>query len=215
MVMLAEPLERALLKVTAELKEKTDHEEAPWVIYLSPQAPPLNHGKVLELAQKKELILICGRYGGIDQRFINLFVDEEISIGDYILSGGELAAGVVIDSVARQIPGVLGHESSADQDSFSRGLLGMLEAPSYTRPREYQTQAVPEILVGGHHKKIQEWRENVSVLVTLSKRPDLVSQSKLSPKEVQKVKNFFLSLSLADKEVLGFAALSLEDLEQL
>lgn len=213
MVMLAEPLEKALSKVKQELA--TDSHEIPWVVYLSPQARPLNQTKVMELVQKKEVILICGRYGGIDQRFINLFIDEEISIGDYVLSGGELAAGVVIDAVARQIPGVLGHENSADQDSFSKGLQGMLEAPSYTRPRVYQKEEVPEILLGGHHQKIQEWKRRVSILTTLSKRADLICDLKLDPEEVKKIKKFFLDLSIADKEVLGLAALTLEDLEQL
>lgn len=209
MVMLAEPLEKALMKAIADAQVK------PWVVYLSPQAMPLNQAKVQELAHKKELILICGRYGGIDQRIINLFVDEEVSIGDYVLSGGELAAGVVIDSVARQIPGVLGHENSADLDSFSEALSGLLEAPSFTRPRAYQGEEVPPILFGGHHKKIQDWKRNVSVLVSLCKRPDLVFELKLEHRELQRIKKFWLELTLAEKEVLGLTALNLEDLQLL
>ena len=137
---------------------------------MSPQGDVLTDEKARALAKEEHLVVICGRYGGIDQRIINAHVDEEISIGDYVLSGGELGALVVIDAVSRFIPGVLGHNESADKDSFSEGLL---EHPNFTRPREYLKEEVPEVLLSGNHKVIGEWKAKVSALVTLVKRPDL------------------------------------------
>ncbi len=208
MIMLAEPLTKTLEKINAEMPEA-------YVVYMSPQGRTLSQNKVIELSRNKNLVLICGRYGGIDQRVINYFIDEEISIGDYVLSGGELAAGVLIDSVARQIPGVLGHAQSAEADSFSLGLNGLLEAPLFTRPREFMGEAVPEILTGGHHAKIQEWKESVSILVTLLKRPDLVKTVSLSAKEIQRVQKFWSNLSISEKEVLGLATLDSQLVEGL
>jgi tRNA (guanine37-N1)-methyltransferase len=209
MVMLAEPLQKAL-KASLE-----DSSADPWIVYLTPQGVPLNQEKVQELASKKNLVLVCGRYGGIDQRLLNHFIDEEISIGDYVLSGGELAAGVLIDAVSRQVPGVLGHHESASSDSFSEKLQGLLEAPSFTRPRDWEGESVPEILLSGNHAKIEQWKSWVSLLVTLLKRPDLVLDLKLDRKELRDLKRFWKELVQSEKEVLGIAALSDQDLELL
>lgn len=212
MIMLPETLEKTLIG----LKHNTSR-----VIYLSPQGETLTDAKARALANEKHLVLICGRYGGIDQRVINLHVDEEISIGDYVLSGGELGALVVIDSLARFIPGVLGHEESANKDSFSAGLL---EEPHFTRPRRYLDQEVPEILLSGNHKLIAEWKKKVAALVTLKKRPDLFTnyldqerervktlkkKKKLNP--LQELRDFFIALPEKDRQVLGLEGITEED----
>lgn len=164
MVMKPEPLTAALGSV-----KKTNG--VGHVILLSPQGRQYNQEKALELSNKKHLIFICGRYEGVDERFITQKVDEEISIGDYILTGGELAAMVVIDSVTRLLPGVLGCSDSADKDTFSRKLL---KHPQYTRPRVYNGLEVPEILLSGDHAKIEQYRFLESVRRTMDRRPDLL-----------------------------------------
>lgn len=151
------------------------------VIYLSPQGQTLNHKKVLELAKEEHLILLCGHYEGIDQRVIDKIVDEEISIGDYVLTGGELPAMVLIDSVSRYVEGVLANESTTEE-SFSRGLL---EYPQYTRPEVFEAEKVPEVLLSGHHKNIEKWRRQESLKITLKKRPDLLENIELSEEERQ------------------------------
>ncbi|MEP5763078.1 MAG: tRNA (guanosine(37)-N1)-methyltransferase TrmD [Halieaceae bacterium] len=150
------------------------------VVYLSPQGQRLDHAKVLELSALDSLILVAGRYEGVDERLLEAEVDEEISIGDYVLSGGELAAMVVIDAVSRQLPGVLGHELSAEQDSFAAGLL---DCPHYTRPEEYREQRVPEVLLSGNHELIRRWRLKQALDRTLRRRPDLLQQRVLTPEE--------------------------------
>ena len=140
------------------------------VIYLSPQGKVLNQNKVKELSKENHLILLCGHYEGIDQRVLDEIVDEEISIGDYVLTGGELPAMVLIDSVSRYAQGVLNDESTKEE-SFSNNLL---EYPQYTRPEEFRGQKVPEILISGHHEKIKKWREQKSLEITRLKRPDLL-----------------------------------------
>lgn len=210
MIMLSETLEKSIQKV--------QHKNSK-VIYLSPQGSVLTDDKARELSQAEHLVLVCGRYGGIDQRIINTYVDEEISIGDYVLSGGELGALVVIDALSRFIPGVLGHVDSADKDSFSEGLL---EHPNFTRPREYLGQDVPEVLLSGNHKLIAEWKEKVSALVTLKKRPDLfiiylaeerekyrALKKKKTAEPLKELFKFWQQLSPQDREVLG-----LEDLNE-
>lgn len=142
------------------------------VIYLSPQGRKFDQGVAREFSQLEEIILLSGRYNGVDQRALNSYVDEEISIGDFILSGGELAALVVIDAVGRLIPGVLGNKSSSEIDSFSHGIL---EGPLYTRPREFEKQTVPEVLLSGDHKKIKEFQKWASIMTTYFKRPDLLT----------------------------------------
>tara|TARA_A100001388_G_C28744716_1_gene488796 strand:+ start:550 stop:1272 length:723 start_codon:yes stop_codon:yes gene_type:complete len=151
------------------------------IIYLTPQGQNFNQQKSLELSKCKDLTFICGRYEGIDQRFINNFVDEEISIGDYVLSGGEIAACVIIDSILRNIEGVIGNKESVSRDSFSDGKL---KGHVYTRPKEFEGDHVPEILLSGDHKKIEEWKLANSLWVTKQKRPDLFKQIQLSEKEM-------------------------------
>ena len=140
-------------------------------IYMSPQGKVLNQQKCIELSKEEHLIILCGHYEGIDQRVLDKIVDEEISIGDYVLTGGELPAMCLIDSVSRYIPGVLS-EGSTDEESFSNGNL--LEYPQYTRPEEFEGMKVPEVLISGNHKKIAEWRKEKSLEITNKKRPELL-----------------------------------------
>lgn len=140
------------------------------VIYMSPKGKVLNQEKVKQLAKEKHLIIICGHYEGIDQRVLDEIVDEEISIGDYVLTGGELPAMVVVDSVSRYVEGVLNKESTSEE-SFSNGLL---EYPQYTRPEEFRGKKVPEVLTSGHHENIRKWREQKSLEITKKNRPDLL-----------------------------------------
>ena len=149
----------------------TDKENAK-VIYLSPQGNVLNQNKVKELSKENHLILLCGHYEGIDQRVLDEIVDEEISIGDYVLTGGELPAMVLIDSVSRYVRGVL-NEESIEEESFSNNLL---EYPQYTRPEEFRGKKVPEVLISGHHENIKRWREEKALEVTEKKRPDLLNK---------------------------------------
>jgi len=174
MVMKVEPIYRALNYI----KEKTGKKAR--VILLSPQGRTFNQEVALELAKEENIILICGRYEGVDERVREHLVDDEVSIGDYVLSGGEIAAMVIVDTVARLIPGVLGNESSIKEDSFYRGLL---DYPQYTRPAEFMGWKVPQVLRSGNHKKIREWRIKKMLEKTLERRPDLLKKAKLSPEE--------------------------------
>ena len=149
------------------------HKENAKVIYLSPKGKVLNQQKVEELSRQEHLILLCGHYEGIDQRVLDEIVDEEISIGDYVLTGGELPAMVLIDSVSRYVEGVLNKES-VSEESFTNGLL---EYPQYTRPEVFLNKKVPEVLLSGHHENIKKWREEQSLKVTKQKRPDLLKRS--------------------------------------
>ena len=151
---------------------KSVYEENAKVIYLSPQGKTLNQKKVEELSKEKHLILLCGHYEGIDQRVIDKIVDEEISIGDYVLTGGEIPAMVLIDTVSRYIDGVLNQES-IKEESFSQGLL---EYPQYTRPEIFEGEKVPEILLSGHHENIEKWRKEQALKITKKKRPDLLKK---------------------------------------
>ncbi len=164
MVMRPEPLGRAIESA------RSDDVEAS-VIYLSPQGRRLNQEGVVGLAGRERLILVCGRYEGIDERVINELVDEEWSVGDFVLSGGEPAAAVMIDAVVRQLPGVLGHADSAREDSFAEGLL---DCPHYTRPDEWRGRRVPEVLLSGDHAAIGRWRQAAAWRRTEARRPDLV-----------------------------------------
>ena len=158
------------------------------VIYLSPQGKTLNQNKVEELAKEKHLILLCGHYEGIDQRVLDEIVDEEISIGDYVLTGGEIPAMVLIDSVSRYVDGVLS-DGSTSEESFSQGLL---EYPQYTRPEIFEEQQVPEVLLSGNHQMIDKWRREQSLKRTLEKRPDLLEKVDLSDEDkkiLEKIKN--------------------------
>ena len=151
---------------------KSVYEENAKVIYLSPQGKTLNQKKVEELSKEKHLILLCGHYEGIDQRVIDKIVDEEISIGDYVLTGGELPAMVLIDTVSRYVNGVLNQES-IKEESFSQMLL---EYPQYTRPEVFEGEKVPEVLLSGNHKEIEKWRKEKSLEITKKKRPDLLKE---------------------------------------
>jgi tRNA (guanine37-N1)-methyltransferase len=184
MVMLAEPLEKAVNAAQAAAVAETGRAK---VIYLSPQGPVLDHNKVIALSGEPRLVLLCGRYEGIDERLFARVVDEELSIGDYVLSGGELAAMVLIDACVRQLPGVLNDEGSAAQDSFSAGLL---EGPQYTRPEVYQGEAVPPVLLSGNHADIARWRLKQAVGRTWLRRPELLESRGLSQTEKSLLEEF-------------------------
>lgn len=175
MVMQAEPVYRAY-KALAE-KIKTPHR----VIYMTPQGSVLNQSKVEELAKEEELIFLCGHYEGIDERVLEEIVTDYLSIGDYVLTGGELAAMVVMDGISRFVPGVLNNRVSAETESFHDNLL---EHPQYSRPEEWKGKKVPEVLMSGHHKNIETWRREQSILRTLERRPDMLENAKLSKKEL-------------------------------
>lgn len=181
MVMRCGPLTEAVQAAKLWFKSEgieDDSDLEPKVIYLSPQGKRLVQARTQELAEEENLILIAGRYEGIDQRAIDNLVDEEISIGDYVLSGGELPALVLIDAILRHVPGVLGHAESAGQDSFSEDAQGGLDWPHYTRPEVFEDQAVPEVLLSGDHKKIEEWRSQQARAKTRKMRPDLILNRK-------------------------------------
>lgn len=150
------------------------------VVYLSPQGETLNQSLVESLAEQQPLILVAGRYEGVDERLIAAEVDREVSLGDFVLSGGELAAMTVVDAVTRLIPGALGHAQSAEQDSFADGLL---DCPHYTRPEVYEGQAVPDVLLSGHHDQIRRWRLKQSLRRTRERRPDLLEQRVFTDEE--------------------------------
>lgn len=181
MLMKVEPLLKAIDEVKAQAPT------APRVVYLSPQGLPLTQKRAEELAELDSIVLLCGRYEGIDERIIDMCVDEEISIGDYVLSGGELGAMVLLDAVTRLIPGVLGHADSAVEDSFSDGLL---DCPHYTRPEEFAGQRVPEVLLGGNHAFIRRWRLKQSLGRTWQRRPELLEDQTLSKEQQQLLAEF-------------------------
>ena len=174
MVMKPEPLQAALDSAVEAVGGSAR------IIYLSPQGRLLDQSTVEALAQEKALVLLSGRYEGVDERVIEARVDDEISIGDYVLSGGELASMVLVDAVVRQIPGVLGHSQSAAEDSFADGLL---DCPHYTRPERFQDRPVPEVLLQGDHERIRRWRLKASLQRTLARRPDLLEGRDLSKEE--------------------------------
>ena len=178
MVMLAEPLEQAIEQAKQHQREAGVGQTR--VIYLSPQGRVLNHAQVVELARRPGLILLAGRYEGVDERLITRQVDEEISLGDYVLSGGELAALVLMDCIIRQLPGVLGDAQSAEQDSFVNGLL---DCPHYTRPETYAGMSVPQVLLSGHHAEINRWRLKQMLGRTWQRRPDLLAKRGLNDEE--------------------------------
>lgn len=157
------------------------------VIYLSPQGKPLNHEAILELKAHKNLILLCGRYEGIDERLIQTEVDQEYSVGDLVVSGGEIPAMLMIDSIIRQLPGALGHEDSAAEDSFHNGLL---DHPHYTRPEQIDSLIVPDVLRSGDHQAIKRWRLKQSLGITWQKRPDLLKRQVLTELEQKLLAEF-------------------------
>ena len=179
--MLIEPLTKALQAAKAK-QHALRGDRKPWVVHFSPAGKPINHEKVMQLLQKEQLILIASRYEGVDQRFIDHAVDEELSIGDYVLSGGELATMVLMDAMIRQLPGALGHKGSAEEDSFVDGLL---DHPHYTRPEYYDGVPVPSVLLSGDHAKIHEWRQKMSLKRTRDQRPDLLADRPLTKEEAR------------------------------
>lgn len=181
MVMMVEPLARA---IRAARKGLSGNQR---VIHLSPQGRRLDQAGVMELAALDNLVLLAGRYEGIDERLIEEYVDEEWSIGDYVLSGGELAAMVLIDAITRVMPGALGHEDSAANDSFFNGLL---DFPHYTRPEEYAGHKVPEVLLSGDHEKIRRWRLKQALGRTWLRRPDLLSVLTLNEEQEELLDEF-------------------------
>ncbi|MFA6313463.1 MAG: tRNA (guanosine(37)-N1)-methyltransferase TrmD [Sterolibacterium sp.] len=185
MVMLPAPLEKAIAAAQAGRREAGETEAK--VIYLSPQGRPLTHARVMELAQTSGAILLCGRYEGVDERLIERCVDEEISLGDFVLSGGEIAALAVIDATVRQLPGALNDENSAEEESFANGLL---DCPHYTRPEEYQGMRVPEVLLSGNHENIRRWRLKQALGRTWRRRPELIEQRSLNREEAKLLEEF-------------------------
>jgi len=179
MVMLIEPLEKA---IGAAKAVQAGQGVTPWVVHVSPTGKALTHDKVMQLSKKSGLVLLASRYEGVDQRLIDAEVDEEISIGDYVLSGGELPAMVLMDAIIRQLPGSLGDSDSAIEDSFVDGLL---DCPHYTRPEEYKGVKVPEVLMSGNHAKIKQWRLKTSLQRTRDQRPDLLAARSLTKEETR------------------------------
>ena len=184
MVMKAEPL------IGAIRAAKKNNATAKSVL-LTPQGRTFNQHMARELVSSGELILVCGRYEGVDERICHEFIDYEISIGDYVLTGGELAAMVIIEAVTRLIPGTLGGDNSAEKDSFSAGLL---EHAHYTRPRNFEGRDVPEVLLSGHHREIEAWRTESSLMRTLLKRPDLLRDKQLSDEEAEILKKWYRAI---------------------
>lgn len=187
MLMKVQPLQDAIQAARDSALGVSDKKAT--VIYLSPQGKRLDHAKVKSLVECEKLILISGRYEGVDERLIRSEVDEEISLGDFVLSGGEIAAMALIDSVARLVPGVLGHDDSAQEDSFADGLL---DCPHYTRPEQFMGEKVPAVLLSGNHKEIRKWRLKQSLGRTWLRRPELLSNRILDP-EQQKLLDEFIN----------------------
>lgn len=182
MLMLPEPLDRTLNAVQQDLASE---KLTPWVVHFSPRGRPLTHQRVMELKeatlnQNRALVLLCGRYEGIDERLLQCRVDEEISLGDFVLSGGELPALALMDAIIRLLPGALNDADSALEDSFANGLL---DCPHYTRPEVWRGLAVPEVLKSGNHGAIAQWRLQQSLMITATHRPDLLARRGLSRQE--------------------------------
>ena len=186
MVLKPEPVFEAVAAVKAQLPDESGTAQLP-IILLTPQGRLFNQQIAMELSKYRHLIMICGRYEGIDERVVEHLVTDEISVGDYVLTGGELPALVVIDTVIRLLPGVLGSEDSVQEDSHANGLL---EYPQYTRPAVFRDWPVPEILLSGNHAQIARWRREQIIRRTLERRPDLIDTTKLGQEEKQLVEQF-------------------------
>lgn len=184
MVMQAEPVYQACQAVTSGMEKK------PRVIYMTPQAKVFTQEMAKELAEEENLVFLCGHYEGIDERVLEEVVTDYLSIGDYVLTGGELPAMVVMDAISRLVPGVLNNEISAETESFSDNLL---EHPHYSRPPIWHEKAVPEVLMSGHHKNIETWRREQSILRTLKRRPELLEKASLTKKEENFIKKHLQS----------------------
>lgn len=190
MVMLAKPLEAA---INAAKQRQVDMGlPAPRVVFMSPQGKPLTHERVMALKDEPGLVILCGRYEAVDQRLLDRCVDEEISLGDFVLSGGELPAMALMDAVVRFIPGVLGDDASAVEDSFVNGLL---DSPHYTRPEVYEGEAVPPVLMGGNHAEIMKWRRQRMLEATAKKRPELLDQARAAGRLTKADEQFLAGLN--------------------
>ncbi|MCT4598731.1 MAG: tRNA (guanosine(37)-N1)-methyltransferase TrmD [Vallitalea sp.] len=174
MVMQPEPIYEACKSIME------DEQNKPRVIYLTPQGKTFNQEMAMELSQEEELVFLCGHYEGVDERVIDMVVTDEVSIGDYVLTGGELAVMVMIDAISRLIPNVLSNDTSAETETFDDNLL---EYPQYTRPAVFMDKKVPDVLLSGHHKNIENWRREQSLVRTYNKRPDLLDKANLSDKD--------------------------------
>ena len=179
MLMTPQPIYDAYKSITADCEEK------PHTIFMSPQGQVFNQKKAVELAGYDRLVFLCGHYEGVDQRVLDMLVDEEISVGDFVLTGGELPAMTVIDAVARMIPGVLADKSSYTNESHFSGLL---EYPQYTRPEEFMGVKIPEVLISGHHKNIEIWKRHKALEATLKKRPDMLEKAGLDADDIKYLK---------------------------
>lgn len=196
-LLLAEPIEKALTSIGVKSKldtqaGKKSKSKKSRVIYMTPSGKPFTQNYARELSKEKELVILCGRYEGIDQRIIDSYVDDEISIGDYVLSSGEVAANVLVDAVYRLVEGVISSES-LEEESFTNNLL---EYPQYTRPEMFKGMKVPEVLLSGHHKNIAQWRQKMRLLKTLKNRPDLIararSQGQLSKEDEKMIEQILI-----------------------
>lgn len=171
MLMMAQPVYDAYMSIAGELNYK------PFTIYMSPQGKVFNQSMAVDYSKLEHIVILCGHYEGIDQRVLDMIVDAEVSIGDFVLTGGEIPAMAVIDSISRMIPGVLANENSySDESHFS----GLLEYPQYTRPEEFMGVKIPDVLISGHHAKINEWKRQESLRATLKKRPDMLEKAELT-----------------------------------
>lgn len=195
MVMLAEPLEQAI--EAAKARQLGVGVTNPKVIHLSPSGKPLTHEIVMQLSNAQGLVMLASRYEGVDQRLLDRMVDEEYSIGDYVLSGGELPVMVLMDAIIRQLPGALGDADSAAEDSFVNGLL---DCPHYTRPEEYKGEKVPEVLTSGNHAKIKQWRLKKSLQRTRDQRPDLLADRSLSKEESRLLQELDVELKVKQEQ---------------
>jgi tRNA (guanine37-N1)-methyltransferase len=218
MVMMAEPLTRALSAIRKQrdkqeqdtqeqdkreqaiqeqATQKQDKREQAPVVLLSPIGKPFDQAQAQRLAHSAGAIFICGRYEGVDQRFIDQHVDEQWSLGDFVLSGGEIAALAMIDAAVRLLPGALNHGQSSAQDSFQESLSGLLDSPHYTRPENLNGQAVPAVLLSGNHANIARWRREQSLAITLSNRPDLIDQARARGLLTKADERYLLALTTA------------------
>jgi tRNA (guanine37-N1)-methyltransferase len=201
MVMLAEPLTRAVSAVTDDLN--AHRVVSGPVIFMSAHGTPISTGLCEELSRQAQVTVVCGRYGGVDQRFLNAKIDLEVSVGDSIFSGGELPGMALIDGVVRLLPGVLGNPESARAESFYSGLL---EAPQFTRPRELAGVRVPDVLLSGHHSEVTKWRKLVSILVTRQRRPELLHH--VNKLDLQEAQILYDKMSSDERAALGLHAVS-------
>lgn len=181
MLMMPQPIYDAYKSIADKCDKK------PHVVFMSPQGAVFDQKKAIELSKKEHIVFLCGHYEGVDQRVLDMIVDEEISIGDFVLTGGEIPAMAVIDSVSRMIPGVLAEESSYTDESHYSGLL---EYPQYTHPQEFMGVKVPEVLISGHHKNILKWKREQALLATKKKRPDMLEKAELSKEDISFLEQF-------------------------